>query len=81
MKWVEVEALASIMPTKIKEFLYRNIICRYGVPHTIILDNGKQFDWAEFKEFCNNLQIKKAFFSIARPQVNDQVEVVNKAMK
>ena len=40
-KWVEAEALASITPEKIKEFIYKNIFCRYGVPHTIISDNGK----------------------------------------
>ena len=39
-KWVEAEALASIMPTKIKEFVCKNIVCRYEVPHTIISDNG-----------------------------------------
>ena len=39
-KWVEVKALASITPVKIKEFIYKNIVCRYGVPHTIISDNG-----------------------------------------
>ena len=54
-KWVEAEAFASIMPTKIKEFIYKNIVYRYGVPHTIISNNSKQFDYDEFKEFCNNL--------------------------
>ena len=63
--WVEVEALASITPMNIKEFVYRNIFCRYGVLHTIILDNGKQFNCNEFKEFCDNLQIKKSFSLVA----------------
>ena len=40
-KWVEAEALVSIMPTKIKEFVYKNIVYRYRVPHTIVLDNDK----------------------------------------
>ena len=40
-KWIKVEALASIMPVKIKEFLYKNIVCRYKVPHNIISGNGK----------------------------------------
>ena len=40
-KWVEAKALASITSMKIKEFVYRNIVCRYGVPHTILSDNGK----------------------------------------
>ena len=39
-KWVEAEALASIMPAKIEEFVYKNILCQYGVPHTIVSDNG-----------------------------------------
>ena len=58
-KWVEAKALASITPMKIKEFVYRNIVCRYRVPHTIIIDNDKQFDCNDFKEFCDKLQIKK----------------------
>ena len=60
-KWVEAEALTSITPTKIKEFVYKNIVCRYGVPHTIVLDNSKQFHCHEFKELCDNLQIKKHY--------------------
>ena len=55
IKWVEAEALASITITKIREFVYRNIIYRYGVPHTIVSDNDTQFDCKEFKEFCDNL--------------------------
>ena len=81
MKWVEAEALASITPRKIKEFIYKNNVYRYGVPHTIISDNGKPFDSDEFKEFCDNLQIKKVFYSVARPQDNGQVEAINKIIK
>ena len=80
-KWVKAEALALITPMKIKEFVYRNIICRYGVPRTIISNNGKQFIRNKFKEFCDKLQIKKSFSSIARPQANGQVEAINKIIK
>ena len=44
-------------------------------------DNGTQFDCFEFKEFCNDLQIKKIFSSVTRPQANGQVEAVNKTIK
>ena len=54
-KWVEAEAFGSITLTKIKEFIYKNIVCQYGVPYTIISDNGTQFDCNEFKEFCDDL--------------------------
>ena len=80
-KWVEAEALPFITPAKIKEFVYKNIVCRYGVPHTIVLDNGKQFDYDKFKEFYDNLQIKKVFSLIERPQANSQVEAVSKTIK
>ena len=72
-KWVEVEALASIMQAKIKEFVYKNIGCRYRVPHTIVSDNDKQFNCDEFKKFYDNLQIKKMFSSVMRSQANGQV--------
>ena len=39
-KWAKAEALASIMLVKMKEFVYKNIICRYRVLNTIISDNG-----------------------------------------
>ena len=66
-KWVEAEALASITLAKIKEFVYKNIIFRYRVPHTIVSDNGTQFNCDEFKEFCEDLQIKKTFSLVEQP--------------
>ena len=44
-------------------------------------DNGTQFDSKEFREFCSELDIKKSFFWVDRPQTNGQVEVVNKIIK
>ena len=55
---------------KIREFVYKNIVCRYVVPHTIVSDNNTQFDSEELKEFCDDLQIKKVFTSVAQPQAN-----------
>ena len=80
-KWIEAKALASIKPVKIKEFVYKNIICHYGVTHTIMSNNNKQFNCDEFKKFCDNFQIKKVFSSVARPQANGQVEAINKTIK
>ena len=40
-KWVEAEALSSNTPAKIKEFIYKNIVWRYGVPHTVVSDNDR----------------------------------------
>ena len=40
-KWVEVKALATITEKNIRNFVWRNIICRYGIPRVIVSDNGK----------------------------------------
>ena len=54
-KSVEAKVLASITPGKIKNFVYKNIVCRYGVPHIVISDSNKQFECDEFNEFWDNL--------------------------
>ena len=52
-----------------------------SIPNTIVIDNGKQFDNANFKAFCFNFDIKNAFFFSAHPQANGQVVAVNKIIK
>lgn len=39
-KWVEVEALSEITVIAAKNFIWRNIICQFGVPYAIISNNG-----------------------------------------
>ena len=45
---VEVEPLANIRDVDVKRFIWRNIITRFEVPYTLILDNGLQFDSKTF---------------------------------
>ena len=63
------------------QFCYKNIVCRYGIPNKIVSDNGLQFDSAEFRKFCDDLDIKKGFSAVIHPQANGQVEAVNKILK
>ena len=51
-KWVEAKALATTMEKNVRSFIWRNIICRYGIPRVLVSDNGKQFDNESFKDFC-----------------------------
>ncbi|CAL9019244.1 unnamed protein product [Prunus brigantina] len=80
-KWAEVEALATIIAARIETFVWQNIVSRFGIPNTIVTDNGRQFDNAKFKQFCANLKIRLCFASPAHPQSNGQVEAVNKIIK
>ena len=39
MKWVEAEVVAMIIEAKVQNFVWKNIVCRFEIPRTIILDN------------------------------------------
>ena len=69
-KWVEAEPLAIITEQKIRNFVWRAIICRFGIPRALVSDNGKQFDSAKFSDFCAELGIKNYYSSPAHPQSN-----------
>ena len=57
-KWVEAEPLANIRDVDVKRFLWKNIVTRFGVPHTLISDNGLQFDSKAFRQYYSDLGIK-----------------------
>ena len=39
-KWVEAKAYASIKDKEVSKFIWKNIVCRFGIPQAIIADNG-----------------------------------------
>jgi hypothetical protein len=52
-KWIEAKPLGTITSNTVQMFYWQNIICRFGVPKAIIVDNGAQFDFEAFKTFCD----------------------------
>ena len=79
-KWTKAEALVNIRDMDVKKFVWKNIVMRFGVPNSLISDNGLQFDSRAFCEFCNDLEIKNRYFTPTYPQSNSQVEATNKAI-
>ena len=79
-KWVEVEALATITEENIRSFVWRCIICRFGIPRVLVSDNGKQFNNDSFRDFCSQLGIRNHYSSPAHPQANGHVEVTNRSL-
>ena len=63
-----------------KRSMWRNIITRFGVPHTLILDNGLQFDSKAFRRCCGELGIKNRYSTLTYPQGNGQGEATNKTI-
>ncbi|XP_074377382.1 uncharacterized protein LOC141718908 [Apium graveolens] len=78
IKWIEVKALAKITTKQIIQFLWENMICRFGISRILITDNGRQFDNTEFREYCDDNSIELRFTSVVHPQENGQAEVANK---
>jgi len=42
-KWIEAESYASIKDAQVENFVWKNIMCRHGIPYEIVTDNGSQF--------------------------------------
>jgi hypothetical protein len=51
-KWIEAKPLALITSQTVKKFFWQQIICQFGVPRLLIVDNGTQFNSEVFKDFC-----------------------------
>ena len=79
-KWVEADPLANIRDIDVKRFIWKNIVTRLKIPHTLILDNGLQFDSKAFRQYCSDLGIKNRYSTLTYPQGNGQAKVVNKVI-
>jgi ribonuclease HI/transposase InsO family protein len=75
-KWIEVRPLTSIRSEQAVAF-FTNIIHRFGVPNSIITDNGTQFTRKKFLDFCNDHHIRVDWAAVAHPMTNGQVERAN----
>jgi hypothetical protein len=75
-KWIEVRPLTSIGFEHAVAF-FTNIIHRFGVPNSIITDNGTQFTGKKFLDFCEDHHIRVDWAAVAHPMTNGQVERAN----
>nr|KYP52748.1 hypothetical protein KK1_025283 [Cajanus cajan] len=40
-KWIEACPLAKITSENIRKFTWKNIVCRFGIPHSLVTDNSR----------------------------------------
>jgi transposase InsO family protein len=76
-KWIEAKPLATITSVTVQKFFWQNIVCRFGVPKAITVDNGTQFDAEAFKEFCDQIGTKIQFVLVRHLESNGLVERAN----
>ncbi|XP_050222430.1 uncharacterized protein LOC126672520 [Mercurialis annua] len=79
-RWVEAESYKILGAKQMAEFIETHLICRYGIPHHIVSDNGVRFQ-AEVKQLLRENGIEHHMSSPYRPQANGAVEAANKNVK
>ena len=79
-RWIEAESFGTLKAKQMAKFIEKSLICRYGVPHYIVTDNGVQFQ-AETAELLQKYGIEHHKSSPYRPQANGAVEAANKNVK
>nr|GEY13131.1 reverse transcriptase domain-containing protein [Tanacetum cinerariifolium] len=57
-KWIEAKPLAKTISKEVKNFIWKNIVCKFGLPRVIVTANGTQLVNDPFKSWCEKWKIK-----------------------
>lgn len=76
-KWVEAYPIPNEEASTVAEKIASEWVCRYGAPHTLHSDQGKNFESAVFKGMCVLLGIEKTRTTPFHPQSDGQVKRFN----
>ena len=76
-KWIKVEPLVMITERNIQNFVWKAVVCQFGISRVLVFNNEKQFDNPRFRQFSQELGIHNHYSSPGHPQANGQVEVTN----
>jgi len=68
--WVEAEPTAQITTHKVQHFVWKNIVCSFGILRHLVSDNGTQFVSQQLCKLCSELGIKQIFSLVEHPQMN-----------
>jgi len=77
-KWIEAKPIAAITARQVQNFLWKHIICRHRLPHSVVTDNRKQFTDRTIKQFLEQFGVKHIVTSVEHPQTIGQAELANK---
>nr|XP_016482585.1 PREDICTED: uncharacterized protein LOC107803396 [Nicotiana tabacum] len=77
---VEAGAFTQIREQEVITFIWRNIICRFGLPKEISCDNGPQFTGKKIAKFFEKWHIKRILSTPYHPMGNGQAESSKKSI-
>nr|XP_033508101.1 uncharacterized protein K02A2.6-like [Nicotiana tomentosiformis] len=81
IKWAKVASYKAIAKKVIADFVRDHIVCRFGVPKSIITDNATNLNRDMMQAMFITFKIKHRNFTTYRPQMNGAVEAANKNIK
>ena len=58
----------------------RTFVCQFGIPKSIVSDNGPQFENRVYRNFCQELKIKNLYSTPRYRQSNGLAEASNKTL-
>ena len=67
-KWIEADSFASIKDRDVTRFIWKNIVCRFGIPRSIVSDNGPQFNSRVYRDFFQELKIRNLYSTPGIPK-------------
>ena len=79
-KWVECFPMPDMRSSTVAKIMVDEVISRFGIPHTIHSDQGRQFESNLFRYMCRLLQIEKTRTTAYHPQSDGMVERFNRTL-
>ncbi|XP_015086959.1 uncharacterized protein LOC107030068 [Solanum pennellii] len=80
-KLVEATSYMSVTKKVVDDFIRNNLICRFGVPESIIIENGANLNSHLMRDKREQFKIPHQNSTAYRPQMNGAVEATNKIIK
>ncbi|XP_010456767.1 PREDICTED: uncharacterized protein LOC104738264 [Camelina sativa] len=68
----------SITGDHVKDFLWKHVVCRHGIPYEIVTDNGTNLMSSVVQKLCDDWGIRLTPSTPQYPQGNGQAEAANK---
>ena len=79
-KWPEACAIPNQEAQTVANAIVDGYVSRFGVPHQLHSDQGRNFESAVFNGMCHRLGIKKTRTTPLHPQSDGMVEIFNRTI-
>lgn len=80
-RWPEITPMVDMSADTVARTFYATWIARFGCPHRITTDQGRQFEATLFRSLTDLLGIKRCRTTPYRPQTNGMIERLHRTIK